>query len=363
MNFDALFRPLQAGALRLPHRIVMAPMTRNRAGAGNVPVDLMAEYYRQRAGAALIVTEASQVTPMGVGYPNTPGIHSAEQVEGWRRITRAVHEAGGRIVLQLWHVGRISHPDYLPGGAVPVAPSPIAPRGKVWTPGGLKDYVVPRPLAASEIPGLVDDFARGAVNARAAGFDGVELHGANGYLVDQFLRDGSNRRDDAYGGSVENRARFLLEVVRALCAAWDPSRVGVRLSPSGTFNDMADSDPVGTFGFALERLSDLGIAYAHVVEPVEADARHGGPSWKAAPASVLRKRFKGAYIAAAGFTRESAARIIEAGHADAVAFAQRYLANPDLPERFRRGAPLQEPDPKTYYGGTEKGYTDYPALA
>jgi N-ethylmaleimide reductase len=362
MSDEILYRPLRAGALELKNRIVMAPMTRNRAGAGNVPVDLMAEYYRQRASAGLIVTEATQVTPYGIAYPNTPGIHSAEQVKGWRKITSAVHDAGGRIVLQLWHCGRIAHPDYLPGGAAPVAPSAIAAQGQTWTPNGMKDFVVPRPLDASEIPGVVADYAKGAVNARAAGFDGVELHAANGYLVDQFLRDGTNRRTDAYGGSVENRTRFLVEVTRALCEAWSPDRVGVRFSPSGTFNSMSDSDPVATFSRALERVSELGIAYAHVVEPTPGDERHGGPAWKPAPASVLRKHFKGAYIAAAGFERASAARILAEGNADAVAFATLYVSNPDLVERFRRGAPLQPADSKTFYGGTERGYTDYPAL-
>lgn len=362
MSETALFTPLRAGSLEFANRILMAPMTRNRAGAGNVPGDLVAEYYRQRAGAGLIITEATQVTPYGVGYPNTPGIHSPEQVQGWSRVTKAVHETGGRIVLQLWHCGRISHPLWQPGGVLPVAPSAIAPRGKTYTPQGMQDFVVPRALEPDEIAGIVADYGKGTVNARAAGFDGVEIHGANGYLPDQFLRDGSNRRTDGYGGSVENRARFLLELTRAAAGAWEPGRVGVRLSPSGTFNDMSDADPVGTFSYVLEQLSSLGIAYAHVVEPDAADARHGGAAWKPAPASVLRRSFKGVYVAAAGFTKATALEILKAGHADAVAFARLYISNPDLVERFRRNAPLQEGDSKTFYGGDEKGYTDYPAL-
>lgn len=362
MGDEILFTPVRAGALQLPNRIVMAPMTRNRAGKGNVPTPTMAEYYRQRATAGLIITEATQVTPRGVGYPNTPGIHTAEQVEGWRGVTDAVHRAGGRIVLQLWHVGRSSHPLYQPNGDLPVSSSAVAIPGQLWTPEGMKPYPVPRALETSEIPGVVSDYARGAANAKAAGFDGVEIHGANGYLVDQFLRDGVNQRTDAYGGTLEKRLRFLREVAAAVVGAWDASRVGIRLSPSGTFNGMSDSDPLATFGAALEELSALKLAYVHVVEPVEADARHGGPGWKSASARELRRHFKGAYIAAGEQTREKAAALIREGFADAASFARLYISNPDLVERFRRGAPLAPSDPKTYYGGTEKGYTDYPAL-
>jgi N-ethylmaleimide reductase len=362
MGESLLDRPLKAGDLELPNRIVMAPMTRNRAGAGHVPGEFVAEYYRQRAGAGLIVTEATQVSPQGIGYPNTPGIHSPEQVAGWAKVVDAVHRAGGRIVLQLWHCGRISHPLWQEGGALPVAPSAVAPRGRVYTPEGMKDYVVPRALEPGEIAGIVADYARGTSHAKQAGFDGVEIHGANGYLPDQFLRDGSNRRTDRYGGGVENRSRFLLEIVEACASAWSASRVGVRLSPSGTFNDMSDRDPVGTFGEVLERLSAKGIAYAHVVEPDDGDRRHAGPGWTPAPAAQLRRRFRGTYVAAGGFDRARAEEILAAGHADAVAFARLFISNPDLPERFRRGAPLQEADPKTFYGGDARGYTDYPAL-
>jgi N-ethylmaleimide reductase len=363
MGDEILFTPLRAGALQLPNRIVMAPMTRNRAGQGHVPTPLVAEYYRQRASAGLIVTEATQISPRGIGYPNTPGIHSPEQVEGWRAVTKAVHDAGGRIVLQLWHVGRSSHQLYQPNGDLPVSSSAIAIPGQVYTPEGMKPYPVPRALETSEIPGVVAEYARGAANAKAAGFDGVEIHAANGYLIDQFLRDGVNKRTDAYGGSLETRLRFLKEVTSAVAAAWEPSRVGVRLSPSGTFNGMSDSDPVATFAAALRALSDLKVAYVHVVEPSEADARHGGPGWKSASARELRHHFKGAYIAALEMTKERAAEMIREGLADAVAFARLYISNPDLVERFRRGAPIAPSDSSTYYGGTEKGYTDYPALA
>lgn len=363
MGDDILFTPVRAGALALPNRIVMAPMTRNRAVKGNVPTPLAAEYYRQRATAGLIVTEATQVTPRGIGYPNTPGIHTPEQVEGWRPVTSAVHRAGGRIVLQLWHVGRSSHPLYQPNGDLPVSSSAIAIPGQLWTPEGMKPYPVPRALETSEIPGVVADYAHGAGNAKAAGFDGVEIHGANGYLIDQFLRDGVNKRTDAYGGTIEKRLRFMLEVATAVAGAWEPARVGIRLSPSGTFNGMSDSDPQATFSAALRELSKLNLAYVHVVEPGDADARHGGAGWKSAPARDLRRHFKGTYIAAGEQTKEKAAALIREGHADAAAFARLYISNPDLVERFRRGAALAPSDSSTYYGGTERGYTDYPALA
>jgi N-ethylmaleimide reductase len=337
----------------------MAPMTRNRAGAGNVPTPIMATYYRQRASAGLIVTEATQVTPEGQGYVNTPGIHSREQIEGWKTVTRAVHEAGGRIYLQLWHVGRISHSLFQPGGALPVAPSAIAPTGQVYTPEGLKPYETPRALELSEIPGVVEQYQRGAQNAVEAGFDGVEIHGANGYLIDQFLQDGTNRRNDAYGGSVENRARFLLEVTQAVVEVWGADRVGVRLSPSSTFNDMRDSNAQATFSYAVSQLQGLGIAYVHLVEFKQDDARHGG---KEVPTSVLRPLFKGRLIVNAGYTRERADAAIAKGHTDLVAFGVPFIANPDLPERLKTGAALNAPDVATFYGGGEKGYIDYPAL-
>jgi len=359
-----LFTPVRLGELELSNRVVMAPMTRNRAdNPGHVPTPLMAEYYRQRAGAGLIVTEATQVSPQGVGYPNTPGIHSDEQVRGWRGVTDAVHRAGGRIVLQLWHVGRASHPAFQPEGALPVSASDVKPRGQVYTPQGLLDFVTPRPLETDEVPGVVEEFARGAANAKAAGFDGVELHGANGYLVDQFLRDGTNRRTDRYGGGVENRTRFLLEVTRAARDVWGPGRVGVRLSPSGTFNDMFDSNPSRTFGYAAGALDKLGLAYLHVVAPDEADRRHAPAGWHAVPVSYFRPRFRGVIIGAGGYTLATAQAAVASGEADAVAFAKAFIANPDLVERLRREAPLAAADTSTFYGGGEKGYADYPALA
>jgi N-ethylmaleimide reductase len=348
-----LFTPIQLGALALPNRIVMAPMTRNRAGAGNVPGALAAEYYRQRASAGLIVTEATQVSSQGVGYPGTPGIHDELQVAGWRRVTDAVHAAGGRIFLQLWHVGRISHPSLQPDGALPVAPSAIAAAGDAFTASGPQPFVTPRALATAEIPGVVGQFENGARLARAAGFDGVEIHGANGYLIDQFLRDGTNRRTDRYGGSLENRARFLLEVTEAVAGVWGADRVGVRLSPQSDFNDMHDSDPRATFGHAALALAPFGLAYLHVVEPVGT----------ATPLALdLKEAFEGPLMVNGGYTRPLAEAVLARGEADLVSFGAPFLANPDLPLRLARNAPLNAPDPATFYGGDAHGYTDYPAL-
>jgi N-ethylmaleimide reductase len=316
-----------------------------------VPTPVNAEYYRQRASAGLIVTEATQVSPEGVGYPNTPGIHSPEQVAGWRAVTEAVHAAGGRIFLQLWHVGRISHPDLQPGGALPVAPSAIAPEGNALTYGGFKPFVVPRALEAGEIPGIVRQFRQGAANALAAGFDGVELHGANGYLVDQFLRSGSNLRTDAYGGGPEGRARLLVEVTQALADVWGADRVGVRLSPWAQFNSMSDADPEATFGHAARVLDPLGLAYLHIVEA-------GGEKG----AGFFRDTFRGRLIANAGYDRARAEAAVAEDRADLVSFGSSFLANPDLPERLRRNAPLNPPDRTTFYGGGPKGYVDYPSL-
>jgi N-ethylmaleimide reductase len=357
MARSELFAPFQLGPLLLPNRIVMAPMTRNRAGPGNVPTALNAEYYRQRASAGLIVTEASQVSPQGVGYPGTPGIHTDAQGVGWRLVTEAVHRAGGRIFLQLWHVGRISHPSLQPDGALPVAPSAIAARGEAFTASGPQPFVVPRALETREIAGVVAQFEDGARRALAAGFDGVEIHGANGYLIDQFLRDGTNRRTDRYGGNVENRARFLLEVTEAVAAVWGPERVGVRLSPWNDFNDMRDSDPRETFGYAARALAPLGLAYLHLVEPavgLPAGARPLAPELKAA--------FGGPLMVNGGYTRAFAEAGLARGEADLVSFAAAFLANPDLPARLAQGAPLNAAEPATFYGGDHRGYTDYPAL-
>lgn len=354
-----LLSPFQLGPLHLPNRVVMAPMTRNRAGPGNVPHALNAIYYAQRAGAGLIVSEATQVSPQGQGYPGTPGIHSAEQVAGWKLVTEAVHAAGGRIFLQLWHVGRISHPSLQPGGALPVAPSAIAPAGQAWTLDGMKPYVTPRALETLEIAGVIEDFRRGALHAREAGFDGVELHGANGYLVDQFLRDGTNKRTDRYGGSALNRARFLIETTEALIAVWSAARVGVRLSPTNPYNDVADSNPAATFASAVGELNRFGLLYLHIVEPGVGDPIPAGES---PDIRFFRKLWRGALIANKGYDRERANAVIRDGMADLVSFAALYLANPDLPERFRRGAAFNPPDRKTFYGGGAPGYTDYPLL-
>jgi N-ethylmaleimide reductase len=359
MTSADLFSPFRLGPLTLPNRIVMAPMTRNRAGSGNVPGPLAATYYQQRASAGLIVTEATQISPQGVGYPGTPGIHTAEQVAGWKRVTDAVHGAGGRIYLQLWHVGRISHPSLQPGGGLPVAPSAIAPAGQAMTREGLKPFVTPRALETAEIPGIVEDYRLGARHAREAGFDGVELHGANGYLVDQFLRDRTNHRTDRYGGSTQNRARFLIEVTEALVGEWGAERVGVRLSTTAPFNDMGDSDPSATFTTAVGELNRFGLAYLHIVEPAPGDP---------VPAGVMpdlrffRKLWRGTLMGNKGYDLARAEAVLHDGAADLVSFAALFLANPDLPERLRRGGPFNPPDRKTFYGGDAGGYTDYPAL-
>lgn len=350
---DKLFTPLDVGALTLPNRVVMAPMTRNRAKPdGDVPGDLAPTYYRQRASAGLIITEATQVSPNGKGYDLTPGIYSAEQVEGWRRVTEAVHDAGGRIAAQLWHVGRISHVDHL-GGRAPLAPSAIRANAQTFVNGGFAPTSEPRALTTDEIRGVVEEFRRAAINAEEAGFDMVEIHGANGYLIDQFLRDGSNRRDDAYGGPVENRVRFLVEVAEAVAGVLGADRVGLRLSPFSGFGDMSDSDPLATFGTAVEKMSALGLGYLHLVEA--GDESGTG-------IAELRSRFRGVYIANGGYDRERAIRAVDTGAADAVAFGVSFLANPDLVERLRKGASLNAPDRTTFYGGDARGYTDYPAF-
>ncbi|RUR85830.1 alkene reductase [Chlorogloeopsis fritschii PCC 9212] len=360
MNTDInLFTPYKLGDIELNNRIVMAPLTRNRAGKGNVPNELNAEYYAQRASAGLIISEATQVSPQGQGYPFTPGIHSPEQIAGWKLVTNAVHQQGGRIYLQLWHVGRISHPDLQPDGALPVAPSAIPAQGQASTYEGMKPFVTPRALETEEIPGIVEQYRRGAENALAAGFDGVEIHGANGYLIDQFLRDGTNHRTDEYGGSIENRARLLLEITEAVTGVWGAKRVGVRLSPSGTFNDMSDSNPLATFGYAAEALNQFDLAYLHIYEATEADIRHGGTI---VPTSHIRERYKGTLMVNGDYTLEKGNTVLARGEADLVSFGRLFIANPDLPQRFALNAPLNQPDPSTFYGGTEKGYTDYPTF-
>jgi N-ethylmaleimide reductase len=355
-----LLSPFRLGRLELRNRSVMSPMTRSRAIDGNVPNPLAAAYYAQRATAGLIVTEATQVSPQGVGYIRTPGIHAPAQVAGWRQVTDAVHRAGGKIFAQLWHVGRISHPDFH-DGALPVAPSAIAADGEVFTSRGRTKMVTPRALDLHELPGIVAQFRKGAENAQAAGFDGVELHGANGYLLDQFLRDGTNRRTDAYGGSVRNRARFPLEVTEAVVAVWGPDRVGYKVSPNGAFNSMSDSDPIATFSYLADELSKLRLLYLHATEGVAGPMAPPAGTILAAP--VLRQRFKGALILNGGYNAHSAEAAIARGDADLIAFGVPFLANPDLPFRYARSAPLNAPDQATFYAGEAKGYTDYPALA
>jgi N-ethylmaleimide reductase len=355
-----LFSPIQIGACELPNRIVMAPMTRNRAGPGEVPTALMATYYAQRAGAGLIVSEGTQITPQGQGYPGTPGIFSPAQIDGWRHVTEEVFVHGGRIFCQLWHVGRVSHPLLQPDGALPVAPSAIAPAGKLWTLQGMQSFVTPRTLETGEMAGIVEDYRKAAANALAAGFDGVELHAANGYLIDQFLRDGSNRRIDRYGGSVANRVRLLVEIVEALIGEAGAARIGVRLSPANPFNDMADSNPAALFGHAVDALDAFGLAYLHIVEPGPTDAIGAGerPDGK-----FFRARWRGPLMLNKGYDIARAHAAVAEGIADLISFATLYLANPDLPARLARGGPFNPPDRATFYGGGAKGYTDYPALA
>lgn len=348
-----LFDPIRVGDLELPNRVIMAPLTRSRAiGGGRVPNALMAQYYVQRASAGLILSEATAVTPQGVGYADTPGIWSDEQVAGWKMVTDAVHAAGGRIFLQLWHVGRISDPVFL-DGALPVAPSAIAAQGHVSLVRPKRAYVTPRALETAEIPGIVAAYRKGAENAKLAGFDGVEIHGANGYLLDQFLQDKTNKRTDAYGGSVENRARLLLEVTDACIEVWGASRVGMHLAPRGDAHDMGDTNPAETFGYVATELGKRGIAFICAREAL-------GPN-RLGP--QLKKAFGGVYIANEKMTRDSAEQVIASGEADAVAFGQLFIANPDLPERLKINAPLNQPQPETFYHPGAEGYTDYPALA
>lgn len=355
----SLFDPIRLGDIELRNRIAMAPLTRNRAVAGRVPSPLAVEYYRQRADAGLIVTEATQISPLGQGYLDTPGIYSREQVEGWKAVTRAVHERGGRIVVQLWHVGRISHVSLLPEGEVPVAPSAIAAKSKTFTRNGFEDVSAPRALALDELPGIVEQYRVAARNAIEAGFDGVEVHGANGYLLEQFLRDSTNHRTDAYGGSIENRARLLLEVMRAVTAEIGAGRTGLRLSPVTPANDAAlDSDPQALFNYVAEQLAPLKLAFLHVIEGATGGPRDVAPFDYAA----LRARVKAPWIVNNGYDRDMAIEAVADGRADVVAFGRPFISNPDLVQRLRVGAPFAALDRDTLYGGGAKGYTDYPAL-
>lgn len=348
-----LFTPLKVGALTLPNRVVMAPLTRSRAiGGGRVPNDLMIEYYVQRASAGLILTEATAVTPQGVGYADTPGIWSEEQVAGWKKVTDAVHAAGGLISLQLWHVGRISHPMFL-NGDLPVAPSAIKPAGHVSLVRPQVEYPTPRALALDEIPGIVAAYRKGAENAKRAGFDGVEVHGANGYLLDQFLQSSTNQRTDIYGGSIENRASLMLEVTDACIEVWGADRVGLHLAPRGDSHDLSDSDPAATFGYVAKEMGKRGIAFICARESLGENRL--GPQ--------LKKAFGGVYIANEQMTKETAENIVATGEADAVAFGKLFIANPDLPRRLQDNAPLNPARPESFYSGNAEGYTDYPALA
>jgi len=356
-NID-LFSPISLGELTLQNRIIMAPLTRNRAAMpGNAPQAMNVTYYAQRSSAGMIISEAAQVSPDGIGYPATPGIHSKEQVQGWRAVNDAVHANGGHMFAQLWYCGRISHPDLLPDNQQPVSASPIKPEGEAVTFEGLKPFVEPRALRTDEIPGIVDQYRQAAKRAIEAGFDGVEIHSANGYLLDQFLRDGTNRRDDSYGGSLENRTRLLMEVLSAVLEIWEPSRVGVRISPENPFNDIRDSDPQATFNFVANALSGKGLGYLHVVE---GDMISGECNLDY---RQIRDNFDGYYMANCGYDKTRAQAAIASGDADMVSFGQLFLANPDLVQRFKTDAELNTPDQDTFYGGDEKGYTDYPTLA
>lgn len=354
-----LLSPTRIGALELPNRVVMAPMTRSRASnPERAPFELHVEYYRQRAAAGLIITEATSVSPQGVGYVATPGIWSDAQVAGWKKVTSAVHAAGGRIFLQLWHVGRVSHRAFQPDGGLPVSSSAVGFEGKTYLPDYTQAaYETPRALETAEIPGIVKDFAEGARRAKEAGFDGVEIHGANSYLIDQFLRDSVNQRTDAYGGSIENRARFALEVVDAVVGVWGPGRVALRLSPTSPWNGMSDSDPVALYSYLTKELDARPLAFLHVTETLSEDPQ----ALRITPA--IRSLYRGTLVVNGGYTFARAEQTVAAGDGDLVAFGVPYLANPDLVERFETGAALNTPDPSTFYGGGEKGYLDYPTLA
>jgi N-ethylmaleimide reductase len=358
MTMD-LFSAVSLGSIALKNRMVMAPLTRNRAGEGGVPQDLNATYYAQRATAGLIVTEATPISAMAHGYPNLPGIYTDAQVAGWKRVTDAVHAEGGKVVVQLWHVGRISHPSLLPNNVLPVAPSAIKPAGQAFTDEGLQDYVEPRALDIDELPLIVQDYIHATKCAMSAGFDGVEIHAANGYLLDQFLRDGSNQRTDRYGGSFENRARLLMEVTQAVVNVIGADKTGIRLSPVNPFNDMKDSDPQALFNYVAESLNQFNLAYLHAVE----GGIHGGGEAEPFDFAAFRQLIKGKYMANLGYDKARGNAAIANGHADCIAFGVPYIANPDLVARYAKDEPLNEADSNTFYGGGAEGYTDYPALA
>lgn len=358
MSTSKLFEPFKLGGITLANRVVMAPLTRNRAAEGMVPSPLAAEYYGQRASAGLLITEASQISQQGQGYQDTPGIYSKAQVEGWRKVTDRVHAEGGRIFIQLWHVGRISHVSLQPDGGAPVAPSAIKANTKTFVGGAFADVSAPRALELSEIPGIIDGYRQAALNALEAGFDGVEIHGANGYLLDQFAKDGTNKRTDAYGGSIENRARLMLEVSKVVVDAIGADKTGIRISPVTPANDVSDSNPQPLFDYIVDQLNALNLVYLHVIEGATGGPRDVAPFDYAA----LRKHFKGAYMANNGYDLALANKMLDQGAADLIAFGKPFIANPDLVERLKTGAPLNEGDKSTFYGGGAKGYTDYPTL-
>jgi N-ethylmaleimide reductase len=357
MTQDPLFQPIRYGAIEAPNRIVMAPLTRTRANADEAPHELQQIYYSQRATAGLIISEATHISPQGKGYANAPGIYSERQIEGWSKVTKAVHAAGGRMMLQLWHVGRLSHPSLQPGGMLPVAPSAIGLQGHAHTYEGLQDFVVPRALELEEIPSIIEDYRSAAINAKAAGFDAVEIHSANAYLLDQFLRDGTNHRTDRYGGSIENRARLTLEVTDAVTSVWGADRVGIRLSPSLTINGMSDSNPAPLFAYVAEQLGKRRLAYLHCVEP--SDPR-GDPFQRIVDPQIVRKAFGGNYIANGSYTGERVRDALNAGDIDAASFGRLFIANPDLPRRLAEGLPMNPLNAARIYGGGADGYIDYP---
>lgn len=360
-----LLKPFKLGNLELPNRIVMAPLTRRRADRNNAPTQLNALYYTQRASAGLIISEATQISPQGLGLPQTPGIHSQEQIAGWQLVTQAVHDRGGRIFLQLWHAGRCSHPSLQPNWELPVAPSAIAPGEEKALTASEEEvsFVVPRALLTEEIPGIIAQYRQAAQNAIAAGADGVEIHGASGYLLDQFLQDNCNKRTDAYGGSIENRARLLMEVTAAVIEVWGSERVGVRLSPSSTFQDMYDSNPEALFNYVVTQLDRFKLAYLHIVEP-RIKGSHDDLTEKKVQLGVrhFRPLYNGALITAGGYTRDTGEAVLADGDADLVSYGRLFIANPDLPKRFALNAPLNPYHRPTFTGGSERGYIDYPFL-
>ena len=360
MSKQPLLTQYNLGEIALSNRMVMAPMTRSRAGEGNVPTGLMTKYYRQRSSAGLIISEGTQISQQGIGYPWTPGIHTDEQVKGWKKVTSAVHEEGGKIFAQIWHVGRVSHPCYH-DGEPPVAPSAVKPEGQIFTADGMKDFVTPRALETDEILDIIEDYVQAAHNATKAGFDGVEIHGANGYLIDQFLKDGTNNRDDQYGGNLKNRTRFALEVVEAVTEAIGAEKTGIRFSPAGRNQGISDSNPKETFGYLLEQLNEFNLAFVHLMEPMSDVSNFD--NYPVNVTEYFSDIYNGTIITNAGYNQESGNHAIESGTTDLVAYGRLFLANPDLPARFAVDANLNDPDQSTFYGGDEEGYTDYPFMS